>query len=225
MLPWFISRTSPRLLTLPYYSKLCSGTWFSNHYSLCAQPSTWSLVGTLNCHEVWFIHRRSVIAQAFRKSKSDLHQTPTETGWDFRLFAAVPVPGKTSPPQNTNYQGLKITVRMHSWGKFMKKNYNLPTKKTQASLLRYLEQKQGTAHSVRTTTKTVGKPPKPPLHLIPTLSLYKEGACPAQRASKGTGCLFLPPPAAIRAPMKPCLNFLSGLFINFCWLRKASLVA
>ena len=80
-------------------------------------------------------------------------------------------------------------------------------------------------HSVRTTTKTVGKPPKPPLHLIPTLSLYKEGACPAQRASKGTGCLFLPPPAAIRAPMKPCLNFLSGLFINFCWLRKASLVA
>ena len=39
---------------------------------------------------------------------------------------------------------------MHSWGKFMKKNYYLPTKKTQAPLLRYLEQKQGTAHALCT---------------------------------------------------------------------------
>ena len=106
---------------------------------------------------------------------------------------------------------------MHSWGKFMNKNIHPP------------HQKNATFEAPRAKAgyhnQTMGKPPKPPLHLIPTLSLYKEGACPAQKASKGTGCLLLPPPAAIRAPIKPCLNVLSGLFINFCWLRKASLVA
>ena len=104
----------------------CSGTWFSNHYSLCAQPSTWSLVGTLNCHEVWFLHRRSVIAQAFRKSGSDLHQTPTETGRDFRHFAAVPVPGKNISSINKiqrNFKGLKIAVHLWRWDKFWTTRY------------------------------------------------------------------------------------------------------
>ena len=48
----------------------------------------------------------------------------------------------------------------------------------------------------------------------PPLTPYKAPTPPpppAQRVSKGTCYFFLPPLAAAGAPIKPCLNFLSGL--------------
>ena len=66
------------------------------------------------------------------------------------------------------------------------------------------------------TTKRVGRPPKPPFQPDPwthpyTSHLMNELLFP-QRVSKGACYLFLFPPAAgIEAPIKPSLNFLSGL--------------
>ena len=43
----------------------------------------------------------------------------------------------------------------------------------------------------------------------PTLTPYKEQAHPPSK--QGNLLLFLTPPCYSRAPIKPCLNFLSGL--------------
>ena len=61
-----------------------------------------------------------------------------------------------------------------------------------------------------------GRPPKPPLHphlwARPTPTLCEEPALlPPRAVSRGTGHLFLLPHAAAGPPVKPCLNFLSGL--------------
>ena len=45
----------------------------------------------------------------------------------------------------------------------------------------------------------------------PIRTPYKETAPPAPGVSKGTCYLFSLPPAAAGVPIKPCLNFLSGL--------------
>ena len=89
--------------------------------------------------------------------------------------------------------------------------------KTQLLLLKSQEQKQCVGRESRVlhmppahnTTKGVGRPPKPtlqpnPRH-TPTLTPYKEPARPPGGASKGTCYLFLLPPAAAGAPIKPCL--------------------
>lgn len=45
----------------------------------------------------------------------------------------------------------------------------------------------------------------------PILTPMKNELAPLQGRSKGTCCLFLLPPTAAEAPIKPCLSFLSGL--------------
>ena len=107
---------------------------------------------------------------------------------------------------------------MHNWGKFWTKRYKAKKKHhPTAGLLKSWKQKQGTAHSPCTQHhKGVSKPPKPPLQPDPwthpyTSHLMNELLFP-QRVSKGACYLFLFPPAAgIEAPIKPSLNFLSGL--------------
>ena len=101
--------------------------------------------------------------------------------------------------------GLKITVYMHGWGKFWTKRYK--DQKTQLPLLKCLEQKQGVGSKSRVLSapctrhyKRVGRLPKPPSSQTPrhtpTLTPWKEQACPLTTAE---------------APVKPCLDFLSGL--------------
>lgn len=63
------------------------------------------------------------------------------------------------------------------------------------------------------TTKGVGRAPKLPLQLTPgpaLPSLHVRNQPTPRRLSEGT-CLFSPPPAAAGAPVKPGLNFSSGL--------------
>ena len=77
------------------------------------------------------------------------------------------------------------------------------------------------AHS---STKGVGRPPKPPLCPYPPSCPYRKPHLRDQLthtptptphlprgASKGTSCLFSLPLATAGAPVKPCLNFSSGL--------------
>ena len=55
-------------------------------------------------------------------------------------------------------------------------------------------------------------PSAPTPRHTPTPSPYREPACPPSwGASKGNFLLFLLPAARAGAPVKPCLNFLSGL--------------
>ena len=96
--------------------------------------------------------------------------------------------------------------------------------KTQVPLLKSPERKQRVASKSRVlsmppaqhTTRGVGKtpkpPPAPPLD-TPLLSLPRRNrlATPPQGASKGTCYLFSLPAATAGAPVKTCLNFLSGL--------------
>ena len=96
-------------------------------------------------------------------------------------------------------------------------------KKHQMPLLKSYEQKQHVGSKSRvllmssapSTTEGVGTPPKPALRLLlgpaPILTPMRNELTPLQGRSKGTCCLFLLPPAAVEAPVKLCLNFLSGL--------------
>ena len=81
------------------------------------------------------------------------------------------------------------------------------------------EQKQGTVHAPlykippKAWAKHLSSSGPTPGH-TPTLTPYKESAHPAplgEQASKGTCYLFSLPPVAAGAPIKLCLNFLSGL--------------
>ena len=122
--------------------------------------------------------------------------------WDPLLHCCNACTWKNVPQSNKiqrNYKGLKITACMYSWGKFWTKDI----KKPQLPLLKSREQKQGVRSKSRVlhmrpalnTTKGVGRPPKP----LPT--------------------------AAAGAPIKPCLNFLSGLSsISIDWARPRILV-
>ena len=137
-----------------------------------------------------------------------------ETCWDLRPFAAVLqclAPGQTSltGTRNGNYKRLKITRCRHTWGKFEQQR----DQKVQLPLLTIWEQKQGAEHTPCThVTKGVGKPWSHPSGSTPGPSTYKEPACVlGERAPKGNCCLFSFHPAAGGAPVKPCLNFLSGL--------------
>ena len=115
-----------------------------------------------------------------------------------------------------NYKGLKITVCMCSWGKLWTKYKKRPKSPTAA-----LEEPGAKAGHCACPLHTA--PPKawadhlshpsgPTPGHTPTLTPYKKQACPllSEQASKRTCGLFLLPPAA--APIKPCLNFLSGFW-------------
>ena len=94
-----------------------------------------------------------------------------------------------------------------------------------------------------TISKGVGKTPKPPLSTplarsldtLPTFNLYKKPASPTPSppqlhpptsgASKGRCYLLSLPPETTGAPVKPCLNFLTGLLsISIDWGRPRTLV-
>ena len=121
------------------------------------------------------------------------------------------LPGK--PPKN--YQGLKITACVLQLGQIMNSMIQKDQKPNCHSWRAkpgYWEQKQGSMHPPsHNTAKRVGKPPKAPLQADPwshPYPLHRQGA-----SSVTPTLLTLPstPPAATGSPVKPCLNFLSGL--------------
>ena len=115
--------------------------------------------------------------------------------------------------QNTNYQGLKITVCMRSWDQFRTTRYKkIPTPpKRQLPLLKSSEQKQG----VRSKSRVLYMPPAlnttgcccwcccsgPSPGRIPTFTPFKEQACPPTvRSQQGKLLLVLTPSCGLRSP-------------------------
>ena len=118
-----------------------------------------------------------------------------------------------------NYKELKITAYMHRWGKFWITRYK-KIKKTQnpTTTSEELGTKAECCECRLLSTPPKGwanhpsNPSAPTPRHIPTPSPYKEPACPPPRGvSKGNSHLFSLPAARAGAPIKPCLNFLSGL--------------
>ena len=116
-----------------------------------------------------------------------------------------------------NYMGQKITACMHSWGKFWTKDKKRPKNPT----ANFEEPGAKTVYFVcplhipptREWAKHLSQPSGPTPRHTPTLTLYKERARPPSGSGKlGHRLLVLAPPAAAGAPIKPCLNFLSGLW-------------
>lgn len=120
--------------------------------------------------------------------------------------------------------------------KLWARRYNRP--KMQLLLLKSQEQKQGVRSKSRvlhrppphSTTKGVGKPPKPPLqldpwtHLLPS-SLYKDPAHPSlrERSFKGTYYIsVLIPSCSQISPNKALLEFFVWPLIDFYRLKKAN---
>ena len=128
------------------------------------------------------------------------------------------------------YKRLKISVYISSCGKLWMTRYQKkkPLEKpnfhfwTSEGKNRYREQKRGTTHApAHTTTKGVGRPPKPRLWPDP----YKERDCPphthlGEPASKVTCCLFSLPPAMAGTPNKALPEFPVWPLVNFYWLGK-----
>ena len=114
-----------------------------------------------------------------------------------------------------NSQGPKTTTCGRLWGKLQTTRYK-KEEETQLSLLKSQEPKLGVGSKSRvlcvnpthSTTKGVGGPTS---GHIPTLTPRKEPAHPLQGESKGNHDMFSLPLAVAGAPVKPCLNFLSGL--------------
>ena len=123
-----------------------------------------------------------------------------------------------------NYKGLKITECMCSWGKLRTTRYEKTKKPTATSedpgakagwaKARYCARPlhttppKGWANHLSCPSNSTPAP-------APTLTLYKEPthrpASLQDRVSQGICYLFSFPPAAAGAPVKPWLNFLSGL--------------
>lgn len=117
-----------------------------------------------------------------------------------------------------------------SWGKLWARR---------SELLKIGKQKQVVKSKIRelclpsahTTTKGVGRPPKPPSGLTPgpasTLTPYKEPACylplpPLQKqASKRTCCLLSFPSAAPRVSSNSLPEFSCQAFYQFTLIKKA----
>ena len=115
------------------------------------------------------------------------------------------------------------TVCMGSWGKLWTTGHE-KTKTIQTTLLKSQEQKH--MPSALNTSKGVGKPPNPPqlntwTHRTEGISLH----VPLE-ANKGNYYLFSLPAATVGAPIKPFLNFLSGLLsISIDWGRPRNLIS
>ena len=132
-----------------------------------------------------------------------LEHSGAETGWD-PLLRGMHL-DNTSPPakkMQRNDVGLKRTLCMSSWGKFWTKKKR--DQKTQLSLLKSLEQKQGVGSKSRVLGHGPLHTPPPkvwanhlshPSSLTPghTSTPHKEQACPAsERTSKQRSLLFSP---------------------------------
>ena len=145
----------------------------------------------------------------------------------------MPIPGKISSQQNINYQGLKITVYMHSWGKLWTIRYQ-KTKKPRwhfwragrknrvlgakaedwACPLHSAPIKQWASHLSHPSGWTPGP--------APTLPPYKE---PAHHLNSGSDqgqltALVLAAPCCSRGPNKAFSEFLFWPLINFYWLKR-----
>ena len=149
----------------------------------------------------------------------------SETGWDLGLgtlpcSARIQTNISSSNTRQRNSKTLKITACIHSWGKLWTRRYKEIRNPTATP--EEWEQKQGARSrsralrkpSAHTTTqgwasclsRPCGPSPRPP----PLLTLDEDPVCPWLGANKGTYHLLLLPLAAAEAPVKPCLNFLSG---------------
>ena len=124
-----------------------------------------------------------------------------------------------------NCMGLKITACMQL-GQILDKR----DQKTQLPLLKSPEHKQGTAHApcthrhLRGGQTTRATPPAQPLDTPLPSPHIRNQLPPPWGASNGTCCLFSLLLAAAGAPVKPCLNFLSGLgSISIDWGRPRTL--
>ena len=127
--------------------------------------------------------------------------------------------------------GLKITACMCSWNKFWTKD--IKRRKNPTATFEEPRAKAGYCPCPLHTTPTKGwanhlsHPSRWTPGHTPTLTPYNEQATPpsTQEVSKETCYLFLLPPAAAGAPIKPCLNFLYGLLsISISWGRPRTLV-
>ena len=93
------------------------------------------------------------------------------------------------------------------------------SKKPQSPFLKSQEQNQGTVH-VSLYSNQLSQPLAQPLDPPPVLTPHREPAHPSPPLGSEPGnlLLFLLPPAAAGASIKPCLNFLSGLLsISIDW--------
>ena len=132
--------------------------------------------------------------------------------------------------------GLKITVCMSSWGKFWTKDTKRP-KNPQQPLLKSLEQEQGVGqrqgtkhalcaqHHLRkgwADLLATSLALDTPLHSPHTRN---KSASPQHASGQGNLFLGLTPIPCSRAPVKPCLSFLFGLWpISINWGRLRILV-
>ena len=111
-----------------------------------------------------------------------------------------------------NYKGLKVAACMHTQvGQIMDK---IRKDQKPNCHFRRAGSKSRVLHMrpAHTTTKGVGRPPKPRLWTHPYPHPIEGASSPPPRgASKGTCYLLSLPHTAAGAPVKPCLNFLSGI--------------
>ena len=160
-----------------------------------------------------------------------MSECDNETGWDlqpgtFCCSACTWTNVSSSNKLQRNYKGLKKKLQACTAGanyeqqdtKRQKKK-----KKTQLPLLKSREQKHGvgsksrvlrmTPHSTQPKgwAKHLSHPFGPTPGHTPALPPHKEPARPPLGEQAGNCYLFLFPPATAGAPVKPCLNFLSGL--------------
>ena len=132
--------------------------------------------------------------------------------------AAMLAPGHTSP--GVNYLGLKITARMHSWGRFWTKDTKRP--KNPTAIFEEPGAKAGyctdpcTQHHLSGGQTTSATPLTRPWDSRYPHSIWRLSPPPPQESGKQGNQLFvLVPPAVAGASGKPCLNFLSGLWSFF----------
>lgn len=160
-----------------------------------------------------------------------------ETDWDLRPFAATLAHGHMSPPETKCKEiawAPKIILCLCSWGqlqtkiqrdqKIKKKQTNkqnpTATCKEPGAKRRTWEKSRVLSippHPAHTATQGVSKSPPPPLHpdpwtyLLPSPCISSTLSTPLPHgASKGICYLFSLPPVSTGAPVKSCLNFLSG---------------
>lgn len=110
-----------------------------------------------------------------------------------------------------NQEGLKISAPTHRWDKWWTKRYKKP--KIQLPLQQFQEQKQDTYYTWPLHSADHLSHLSSPTHgSAPTCTPSKGPAWPPQEASKGTCHPLSFSHAPAEVPLKPCLNFFSGLF-------------
>ena len=164
-----------------------------------------------------------------------------ETGWDLGPFAGTWdhlwqccnactwTHLSLSNRIQRNCIGLKITACVLSWDKFWTQKIQRD-QETQLPLLKSLEQKQGVGSKSKvlrmppahTTTYGVGKHLSHPSGDTPTLTPYKEPACPCSGSEQTRESVVCSrSPLLQQGPNKALPEFLVWPPVNFYWLGKA----